>query len=236
MMRAGLLWIACLSGFGIAPAGAQDLKPYTARYTFSFYGLTAGESTLVLKHEGANEWSYTSTTEPRGLGRLYRSNPAVIVSRMEIGPEGVRPLSFQAEDGSSSKDRDADLRFDWAASRVTGTAENQTIDMPLPAGTQDDLSIQVALMYELLAGRTPKSFRIFDPKGIREYAYRHEGPATLKTALGSVATEIYSSHKAGSPRTTYFWCAPAYGFLPMRAEQRRKDSLEWRTEILAVER
>jgi len=229
---AGMLGLLALAG----SAGAAELQPFVARYAFSFYGLTAGESTMRLQHDGATQWTYTSTTEPRGLGRLYRSHAAVVVSHMEISDTGVRPLSYQADDGSPSKERDSDLHFDWSANRVTGVANATPVDMELMEGTQDDLSVQVALMNELLAGRTPASFRVFDEKGIREYQYRHEGTATLATPLGQIDTEIYSSHKEGSPRTTYFWCAPAYGFLPMRAEQRRKDSLEWRTEILAVTR
>jgi hypothetical protein len=51
-----------------------------------------------------------------------------------------------------------------------------------------------------------------------------------------VQTEIYRSQRDGSPRATRFWCAPAYGFLPMRAEQRRKGEVEWTMDIRRVSR
>jgi hypothetical protein len=217
-------------------AGAGELQPFAAGYTFSFYGITVGDATLRLQHDADEQWTYNSTTEPRGLGRLYRSRNAVVISHMEVSESGVRPLSYLAEDGSDSKDRDSDLRFDWSSGRVTGVANAHQVDMQLPEGTQDDLSVQVALMHELIAGRTPATFRVFDEKGVREYRYYHEGSTTLDTPLGKVATEIYRSQRDGSPRATRFWCAPDYGYLPMRAEQRRLDKVEWTLEIRRVTR
>jgi hypothetical protein len=198
--------------------------------------MTAGESTLHLERDLGGLWKYTSSTAPRGLGRLFRSRPVVNESLMEVTPEGMRPLSYRADDGSDSKERDSDLRFDWQTHHVTGTVGTRAIDMEVPDGTQDDLSVQIALMYELLAGRVPATFLVFDEKGVREYRYLYEGSATLTTPFGQVATQIYRSQRDRSPRATRFWCAPQYGYLPMRAEQRRKGDVEWTMEIKSVSR
>jgi hypothetical protein len=219
-----------------AAAGAAGLEPFVARYSFAWKGMTVGESTLRLEHDLGDKWKYTSSTAPRGFGRLFRSRNIVNESLMQETPAGIRPLSYRAEDGSDSTERDAQLEFDWERGRVTGNVGSHAIDMEVPEGTQDDLSVQVALMYELLAGRTPTGFRIFDEKGVREYRYVHEGSATLDTPLGPVPTEIYRSQRDGSPRATRFWCAPGWGYLPMRAEQRRKGEVEWTMEIRRVSR
>jgi hypothetical protein len=219
-----------------AATGAAELQPFVARYTFSWHGMTVGESTLRLERDLGDKWKYTSATAPRGLGRLYRSRDILNESLIEQTAAGMRPLSYRAEDGSDSKERDSELRFDWERQRVTGTVGTRQIDMEVPEGTQDDLSVQIALMYELVAGRSPTGFRVFDEKGVREYHYYHDGSATLDTPLGAVQTEIYRSQRDGSPRATRFWCAPEWGYLPMRAEQRRKGDVEWTMEIRRVNR
>lgn len=225
--------LALLAG---ATVGAAELQPFLARYTFAWHGMSVGESTLRLERDLGDKWKYTSATAPRGLGRLYRSRNIVNESLMQETAAGMRPLSYRADDGSDSKERDSELSFDWEKGRATGIANGHRVDMEVPEGTQDDLSVQIALMYELIAGRSPAGFRVFDEKGVREYRYYHEGSATLDTPLGAVQTEIYRSQRDGSPRATRFWCAPAYGFLPMRAEQRRKGEVEWTMDIRRVSR
>jgi hypothetical protein len=229
-----------LAGFLVLLAAvtvdAAELQPFVARYAFAWHGMSVGESTLRLERDLGDKWKYTSSTAPRGLGRLYRSHDIVNETFMQETAAGMRPLSYRAEDGSESTERDSELSFDWERRRVTGLAGKRRVDMHVPEGTQDDLSVQVALMYELIAGRSPTGFRVFDEKGVREYRYTHEASATLDTPLGAVQTEIYRSQRDGSPRATRFWCAPAYGYLPMRAEQRRKGEVEWTMEIRRVSR
>jgi hypothetical protein len=223
----------CVAG---SAAPAAELQPFLARYSFAWGSITVGEATAQLERTADRKWKYTSSTAPRGFGRLFRSRPIVNESVMEETSAGIRPLRYSAEDGSDSTERDQQFRFDWEHHRATGTSGGHAIDMPIPDGTQDDLSVQVALMHELIAGRVPTSFRMFDERGVREYRYVHEGSATLVTPLGSVQTEIYRSQRDGAPRATRFWCAPEWGYLPMKVEQRRKERVEWTMEILSAQR
>jgi hypothetical protein len=128
------------------------------------------------------------------------------------------------------------VHFDWAANRATGTVEGQAIDMPLRPGVQDDLSAQIALIQALDAGQAPTGISVFDKNGIRDYSYTRLGEATLHTPLGEVATIIYRTQKANAPRSTRYWCAPAYGYIPMRVEQRRLDKEEWTMEVRSLKR
>lgn len=235
-MNAMRILVAATLCCAASVAGAQELLPFTARYAFAWRGMTAGEATLRLERDLGDHWKYSSSTAPRGLGRLFRSRPIVTESLLQETAAGMRPLRYRADDGSDSTEKDLALDFDWERGRVTGLAGDHRLDMEVPEGTQDDLSVQVALMYELLHGRAPESFRVFDEKGVREYRYVHEGSATLDTPFGKVATEVYRSQRDRSPRATRFWCAPGYGFLPMRVEQRRKGEIEWTMEILRLSR
>ncbi|HEX2790573.1 MAG TPA: DUF3108 domain-containing protein [Steroidobacteraceae bacterium] len=214
-------------------ASAEEIKPFQASYAWSWHGATVAISTLKLEHRDGDTWIYSSTSEPRGLGYLYPLRPA-LRSTLRITDQGVQPLSFKADGGGT--DHNADLAFDWSAGRVSGVYEGVTVDMPLKPGVQDDLSVQIAMMVELLHGRTPEQLWMIDKNSTREYRYRREGAQAIATALGRIDTIIYSSQHPGSPRVTRFWCAPSMDYLPLRVEQKRVDSVEWSMEIRSVKR
>lgn len=214
-------------------ASAEELKPFEASYTWSWRGATVAVSTLKLEHGEGDSWVYSSTSEPRGLGYLYPMRPT-LRSTLRITDQGVQPLSFKA--GGGGANHNADVRFDWSAGRASGVYDGVAIDMPLKPGMQDDLSVQIAMMVELLHGRTPEHLSMIDKNSAREYRYRREGAQTIATPLGQIDTIIYSSQHEGSPRVTRFWCAPSEGYLPMRVEQKRIDSVEWTMEILSLKR
>jgi hypothetical protein len=214
-------------------AYGDELKPFEASYSWSWHGVTVAVSTLKLDHVDGDSWVYTSTSEPRGLGHLYPMRP-VLRSSLRITDQGVQPLSFKA-DGSGDS-HNADVIFDWSTGRATGMYEGTAIDMPIKPGIQDDLSVQIAMMLELLHGRTPDQLSMISRNSAREYRYRREGAESLATPLGQVDTVIFSSQHPGSPRVTRFWCAPAMGYLPMRVEQKRLDKVEWSMEIRSVKR
>ncbi len=44
-----------------------------------------------------------------------------------------------------------------------------------PPGIQDDLSVQIALMVELLRGHTPEKFALLSGNSVREYRYQRDG-------------------------------------------------------------
>jgi hypothetical protein len=217
-----------------ARAAAATLKPFEASYNWIWHGLNVAESSIQLEHRD-DTWTYSTHSEPRGIGRMFSERPTQ-KSVMRITDAGVEPLSYQAEDGTAATKRDADVHFDWSAGRVSGTYEDAKVDMPLVAGTQDDLSVQIALMVELLEGRTPERFSLLNGNSVREYRYTRESEETLNTALGKIATVVYRSEKENSPRATRVWCAPSLGYIPVRVEQKRKDDVEWSMDIQTLKR
>ena len=217
-----------------AAARADELRPYQATYRGIWHGLTVAVSRLTLERTG-DTWTYSSESAPRGLGRLAAGVfPPHQVSVVRVTGSGVEPLSFKSEGGESSKS--IDLSYDWSAQRVTGSYEGTPVDQPLSADVRDDASVQLALTVELLAGRTPKSFRVIDGNGTRQYQFAREAEATLETPMGRIATVVYRSQKVHSPRITRFWCAPDRGYIPLKVEQTRGDDVQWTMEIESLTR
>jgi hypothetical protein len=229
-----LLLLALAALAAGAAARADELRPYQASYRGIWHGLVVAVSDLKLEQTG-DTWTYTSTSSPRGIGRLASGIfPPRQISIVRVTPSGVQPLSYKSSGGDSAKT--IDLTYDWRAARVTGTYEGVHVDLPLTHEVQDDASVELALTVELLAGRTPSSFNIIDGNSTRQYQFARDGEATLQTPMGPVATVIYRSQKAHSPRITRFWCAPDRGYIPIKVEQTKGDDVQWTMEIESLTR
>ncbi len=232
----GLLALSMLGAAALpaTPVRAAEITPFQASYDWIWHGATVAVSTLKLEHREGDVWVYSSSSEPRGLGHLYPMKPPRLQSVLRISAEGVQPLSFHADAGNVA--HDAAVTFDWQPRRASGVYEGAKVDLPLAIGIQDDLSVQIAMIVQLLRGQTPEKLSMINKNSVREYLYRREGRTTIDTPLGRIDTVVYSSQHPGAPRVTRFWCAPSKGYLPMRVEQKRIDSVEWTMQIRSLER
>lgn len=216
-------------------ASADELKPFEATYNWIWNGMAVASTTVKLEKNGDDTWTYTSRSEPRGIGKLMPQRPRT-VSVLRVTPQGVQPLSYKGDDGTSSDKRTIDVKYDWQTHRVTGVYEQTPVDLPLTPDVQDDSSVQVALMASLLRGQTPDHFSVLDKNSVREYRYAREGEETVKTPFGDVKAVIYSSRRANSPRVNRYWCAPDRGFIPLRVQQNKDKDVEWAMEIQSLTR
>jgi hypothetical protein len=210
-----------------AAALPGELRPFQASYSITWHGMSAGSSQLDLQHLPDGRWAYSSRTVARGLFRL--AMPAELSSRslFRVQDGQIVPELFTSDDGAQSEAKDQRLAFDWERGRVTGTAEKRRVDLPLQPGLLDTMSVQVALMHELLGGRTPQHFVLLDKDRIKEYLYSTEGSEVLRTVLGEHRTVIFRSSRPGSNNGTWFWCAPELGYLPLKVERREGKDVQW---------
>ena len=215
-------------------AAADELKPYTATYAGIWRGMTVAVSTLKLERTG-DTWTFSSRSEARGIGRIASGVfPPLQVSVVRVTDQGVLPQSFKSSGGNA--DKSIELTYNWQTHKVAGTYEGTKVDLPLTPRVQDDGSVQLGLMVELLAGRTPPNVQLIDKNSVREYEFSRDGEATIKTAMGDVHTLVFKSQKKNSPRITRFWCAPDHGYIPMRVQQKKDDDVQWTLEIQSLQR
>jgi hypothetical protein len=217
-------------------AAAQTLQPFSLTFELTWKGMNAGTSTLVLKNAAQDTWSYESRSHARGIFRLALSGEVTQNSTLRITADGVQPLHFMGDDGTSKTARDVDLRFDWQQRRATGTAEDQPVDVAIEPGVQDGMSVQIALMLELAKGNTPTGFRLLDKNMVKDYEYSLQGDATIDTALGRLQTVTYRSRRPDSRYSTWYWVAPQLGYLPVKVERRKLDEVQWSMQVQKLER
>jgi hypothetical protein len=216
-----------------APSVADGgIAPFSAHYQADWKGINVGTSDLELKKDAEpGHYLYTWTITARGVFRLYRDQ-VTQKSWLSISADHVRPEKYHAEDGSST----VDLGFDWDAGRARGTSEKKAVDLKLPEGTQDVMSIQVEVMLDLKKGNLPKTFQIIDKDELKEFIYTQEGTANIRTALGELNTIIVASRRAGNNRILRMWFAPSLGYVPIQAERTRDGKLEFAMRIKTLKR
>lgn len=234
MLLAAATAHAAAAGHAPSPPAVPGSKPtpFVATYTVAWHGIAAGSSTLELSETAPGSYLYTSTDSAWGIFRLAFPHALRQSSRFRIAGGEVEPLAFEAGGGGN----DVMAQFDWKKSQVTGMAKGKLLDLRLRPGTQDPLSVQIAIMLQLLAGNAPASFWMLNTDEIDRFQYARQNEATLDTPLGKLRTILYTSHQPGSQKTTYLWLAPALDYMPARAEQRIKGNTQVSLQIRAFTR
>ena len=132
------LLIALLGAGGAAGADPVDLKPFRATYSAEWKGISAATSTLELKRAGPDTYVYETVNTPKGMFRMALPDSLTQVSTFRLTDGQIVPLEFR---GSDEKERPVDLKFDWQAKRVSGTAKGAAVDLEIPATAQDPMSL-----------------------------------------------------------------------------------------------
>ena len=216
---------------------ASLLTQYKARYQVSYRGIPGGEIEIGM-HPGsvANQWIYDSRAYPNLLGRIAVSPDARQRSTMDVTASGVRPETLVFDDGSDSSAKDVRVTFDWATSRASGNAKEKSFDFEVPAGTQDSVSVQAAMIFDLLEGREPASYWILNGAKLQQYRYWPEGHATVATPYGQFDTVVWASQRDGSKRVNRVWHAPNLGYVPVQAIQYNKGRPDVQLKLVALEK
>lgn len=210
------------------PVAAEQpqLRPYTARYAVSYRGLEGGEIEISLQHAGGRQYRFSSHLFPNFLGSLFASDQAEDSSLLELTSEGIRPLQFRSEDGTSGKKKDIHLDFDWSRNKVAGRVGEHAFELDVPNGAQERMSIQLAASLALQAGREPGKLIMVEKDQVQEYTIKREGTDHTRVPAGEYEATILSSQRSGSSRVTRYWYAPALNYLPARAERTTKGKVD----------
>jgi len=215
-LREVFMALSLLVAAGSASADPVDLKPFKATYIAEWKGVTAASSTVELKKIQSDIYTYSSVNSARGLFRMAFPDAVSQISTFKIVDGRVVPMLFA---GADEKERPINLTFDWQKKRVTGVAKEKAVDLELPDGAQDAMSLQIASLRNLASGQLAGSVWMIDATKLKEYELHLEGNARIDTELGELDTVVYTSKRHNSESFTRTWVAPALGYLPVKAQR-----------------
>jgi len=222
------------SSNGTSPA--PPLRAHAIVYRASFKGLGAGSLELTLRPDVVpGAWIYETRAKPSFLASFVINPQSREHSSFSLDAAGrVAPQRYLLDDGTPGHKDDIELAYDRARSRVTGRVRGTAVDLPLEPGTQDAMSIRIAVPVDLLADREPAEYPMIDGNELKHFRYHRVGTERIRTTLGELDTVIYTSERKGAgprDRTWRYWYAPALNWLPVRIEQREDGKTRFEFEV-----
>lgn len=221
----GLALAATFAARGLPAAEPPHdaLRPFSATYHLSRAGILFGEVVVTLSISPEGDYRYRARTLTRGPVTLFRDDEVTEESEGRLVDGAVRPDRYSYSHRRDDDTRDASLTFDHGAGVVRHAIGGTRWTLPVPAGTQDKFSQQLALMRSLLDGIERPGFPVADGGGLRTYRYEPVGRETLETPVGPVDAVALARRKDDQPSRMTLWLAPALRFLPVKIERREED-------------
>lgn len=197
-----------------------NIPPFKMRYRVLRDGWHLGNATFTLQPAENGTWVFESRASASGLAALFVHATFSEHSHFTLHDHQLRPLDYTYTDSGSPSHNEA-VRFDWAAGQALDTKGKKTHQLPLAPGILDRLTVQLALSRQLAAGLPlPSTWAVINGGELKHYRLRHKGKDLLATPAGDFATVIVSREDPKSRRSTTFWLAPKYAWLPVKMQQK----------------
>ena len=224
--------LACLAlSSQYALAAPRSVK---ASYNVSMNGLALG--TINEEFEaGAERYKAISDTKPRGLAALFQRQPLRFSSTGRVANDGLRPVQFEAR-RSAEAAADVSAQFDWEQSQLMLTHDGKTESLPLPAGTQDRLSIMYQFMYAPPQNASEVTVHMTNGRKLDNYRYRVTSGVELDTRIGRLKTVhlVKIARENGDPGHEV-WLSPEHSYLPVKVAIVERDGARFEQVIEHLE-
>lgn len=233
--RTVCFWIATLTaGLVIPIVAAEELCPFAGRYELTSGSMTVGEMELSLALPGNGEYHYRSRSRPTGLLGLLVGGRIEEQSSGELSAGELRPLRYRYR-REGDKARVVALDFDWRRRRVVNTINDDPWTMTIEPDTVDKLAVQLALMRDLQSGESEMTYRVADGGKLKTYRFRRGDEEVVETPVGRLKSVRVRRDRDREDRYTEFWCAPRFGFLPVRVIQYRDGEEHARMDLQQID-
>jgi hypothetical protein len=209
----------------VCNTGAQQDTPtlFTADYTIRIKGAKIAEMTRRFSKLGSGTYQYHSETRTTGLISFFRKDLIIEISKWKLDFDNLIPIDYFYDHSGGKKDRRVNIVFDWDNNRITNSIDGLSWKMPTSPNVMDKLLYQLAIMYDLQAGKEKLHYTVADGGKTKIYNFEIIGEETIKTPLGNLETIKLERHKPNSRRKSTLWCAKALEFLPVKVENIEKD-------------
>ena len=223
-----LLALMLAAALALPSARASELTPHRAEYKVKI-SVVAGQLNTELKAT-ANGYAATHVIKPTGLSRMITRGTMSVTSTFRADAQGIKPVTYHAID-TIGDDPETLIAFNWDTNEASGTVGDEDVLLQLDGIAHDSVSIQYALMHDLLNGQPDDTYVLFDVDKMRVAEVRNVGMKQVKTKAGQYDVVGIQHQKQGSSRVTTLWCARELDYLPVIIEQHRKEKLNFRATL-----
>jgi hypothetical protein len=219
-MRRALLFALALFSL---PALADTLKPFSASYTADWKQLpVSGTASRSLEAMGNDQWKLNFEASMLVASLTEQST-------LRFENSALLPQSYLYERSGLGKGKKIEHSFDWKAKQVVGSDRGKPVRLPLNRGLLDKSSYQLALQYDVAAGKQSMSYQVVDGDEVETYDFRVLGEEVVRTKAGMV--DAIKVERVRDPtqttRKTVLWFAKDWNYLLVRLHQVETDGKEY---------
>lgn len=165
----------------------------------------------------AKDGRYRIVSESHAVGplKLIAPQPLRATSSGRRTDAGLLPELFEGGRGNDDPRR-VHAEFDWEAERLTVARRDRNESLPLPPGTQDQLSIMYQFMF--LQPDRPQLLQLTRTNGrkVEQHSYAVTTGVQIETPLGRMTTVHLVRQHQPKEDGVEVWLAPQYSYLPMK--------------------
>ena len=172
-----------------ATAQAEPPLRIQSEYQITAAGLKIATVTETYART-ADHYTIESVTRAEGALKLIKDETVTFRSEGTFGPGGLKPFKFSQRQLKESK-RDVEATFDWQKGILVSTFGGKVREVPLPADTQDRLSLMYQFM-NLSPGAAPLAIAMSNGRKVEHYKYRFVEEARVTTPAGTFDTLHYA--------------------------------------------
>ena len=207
-------------------AGGDDPYPeFIAYYDANANGLGIGSVEVSLTRTGADQYLYQQKMNASGLAALFGPGSSSESSRWRYLDNRIQVIEYRSQQDGGDDEANAHLVYDWDTLRVKNTGTGKQWDISMPEDTIDRLVMQLAMLFELRAGKTTFSYQ-FPRKGrIKQYDFKLVGEDMTELDMGRYRT-LKVTRTDDKKDHSWVWIAPELGYFPVRFVKQKKAGVK----------
>ena len=124
--------------------------------------------------------------------------------------------------------------FDWSGGTVTATRKKRETQLPLTDGANDPFSLSLNIGSHLARNQDVMNVYVVEEDKIEEQRYQVDNQELLDTGLGCLETTRVKRIRDNTKRTSLFWYANEYDFVPVQIRHTKKKGNDFRLEIISL--
>ena len=228
-------WAAAALLLALPGAAATPSAPHSVSTS---YNVLRNGGHVAVMHEtfeaSGGSYRIVSETHAVGLLALFAPHPLRVTSSGRLTGAGLAPQHYESKRGDDDP-RQIRAEFDWEGAQLKVMRSGRNEILPLPPGTQDQLSIMYQFLF--LAPDRPQVLELSRTNGRRleQHRYTVRTGVKLETVLGPMTTVHLVRQHQPEESGIEIWLAPQHRYLPVRTLVLEDDGTRFEQVITKVE-
>lgn len=197
---------------------ADTIATFETKYSASLYGYNLDITSNLKKLSNGTYQLYNHVDSY--AGELVETSQISWDDAKKI----TTPLAYKKYWSALGKRSDEQVRFDWTKRTAANTTKNTSFNLNGISNVQDNLSYQLQMRQDFLAGKKSVSYNVTDGQKNSSFVFEIVKEEIIDSALGKVKAVKVKRVQSGT-KETYVWLAKDYQYLLIKFEQRKDGFL-----------